>query len=194
MLYCSVLARVRCILTPNFRLSIFSNSYSSRLDDKMLGATDLSPSPNPRLCRFLHTLGQERDLAARILAALAGTDGDAEEEGKDTKKKMEVPHLLGILKMDGNLTAQKAAAEKLAQEVNRRGILWENYDTMNLSSIGGRIRSGCFSRRSDSADILAGGPVMGCRHVASVGIRYGRHSYRRYSTMHSDPTRGTMVT
>lgn len=64
---------------------------------------------------YLHTVCQERELASRILAALACTEADDEDSGK--KEQLDVPHLLGIVQMRGNLPAQKAAAEQIAQEV-----------------------------------------------------------------------------
>lgn len=75
--------------------------------------------------RVLHSFAvrrycQEQDLAARILAALGSSDAEncetnEAEGGKN--EQLEIPHLLGILQMEENLTAQKAAAEQLAQEV-----------------------------------------------------------------------------
>lgn len=58
---------------------------------------------------------QERELASRILAALSCTEADDEDSGK--KEQLDLPHLLGIVQMRGNLPAQKAAAEQVAQEV-----------------------------------------------------------------------------
>lgn len=63
---------------------------------------------------------QERELASRILAALACTEADDEDSGK--KEQLDLPQLLGIVQMRGNLPAQKAAAEQVAQEVG--GLLW----------------------------------------------------------------------
>ncbi|CAM9262946.1 unnamed protein product, partial [Ectocarpus fasciculatus] len=60
---------------------------------------------------------EERELAAKILAALACTEADDEDSGK--KQQLDLPHLLGIVQTKGNLTAQKAAAEQIAQEVSQ---------------------------------------------------------------------------
>lgn len=62
---------------------------------------------------------QERELASRILAALSCTEADDEDSGK--KEQLDLPHLLGIVQMRGNLPAQKAAAEQVAQEVGGFG-------------------------------------------------------------------------
>ncbi|CAM9386389.1 unnamed protein product, partial [Ectocarpus sp. 8 AP-2014] len=60
---------------------------------------------------------EERELATKILAALACTEADDEDSGK--KQQLDLPHLLGIVQTKGNLTAQKAAAEQIAQEVSQ---------------------------------------------------------------------------
>ncbi|CAN0454429.1 unnamed protein product, partial [Ectocarpus sp. 12 AP-2014] len=60
---------------------------------------------------------EERELAAKILAALACTEAD--DEDSDKKQQLDLPHLLGIVQTKGNLTAQKAAAEQIAQEVSQ---------------------------------------------------------------------------
>ncbi|CAM9320335.1 unnamed protein product, partial [Hapterophycus canaliculatus] len=59
---------------------------------------------------------EERELAARILAELASTETD--DDGGSKKKQLDLPHLLGIVQMKGNLPAQKAAAEQIAQEIS----------------------------------------------------------------------------
>lgn len=69
-----------------------------------------------------HCFWQERELAARVLAELACTEADDEDVGK--AKQLDLPHLLGIVQMRGNLPAQKAAAEQIAQEVSGRKADW----------------------------------------------------------------------
>lgn len=62
---------------------------------------------------------QERDMGTRLVAALGRTEARA-GEGGDGEERTDVPHLLGMLQMDGNIVAQKSAAEQLAREVRRR--------------------------------------------------------------------------
>lgn len=63
---------------------------------------------------------KERELAARILGALASTEADEEEGGVSggAQRELDMPHLLGIVQMHGNLPAQKAAAEQIAEAVS----------------------------------------------------------------------------
>lgn len=59
-------------------------------------------------------------MAARLLAALSSTEADKDEGvGALGMDNLEVPHLLGMLKMDGSVTVQETAAEHLAQEVSK---------------------------------------------------------------------------
>lgn len=93
------------------------------------------------LVQFVPPIVQERDLVAKILAALGSTDDDdseaeATEGGK--KENLAVPHLLGILQMEGNLTAQKAAAQQLAKEVRRA------FTHISLVNNGIAVMMGCF--------------------------------------------------
>lgn len=59
-------------------------------------------------------------MAAKILTALTSTETDVDEgvDGNGNEKQLDLLHLLGILKMDGNVPAKKAAAEKIAQAVS----------------------------------------------------------------------------
>lgn len=77
----------------------------------------VSTKNRSNVIRLVLNACQERELASRILAALACTEADDEDSGK--KEQLDLPHLLGIVQMRGNLPAQKAAAEQVAQEVGR---------------------------------------------------------------------------
>lgn len=82
---------------------------------------------------------QERGLAARIVEALGSSDaGDTDEEegGNRKRRKPEVSNLLGILQMKGNLPAQKAAAEQLAQEVS--GIILASSRRQDFATFSSR--------------------------------------------------------
>lgn len=50
---------------------------------------------------------------------MASTEAeDGESGGSGEKGQFDLPHLLGIIKMDGNLPAQRRAAEKISQAVS----------------------------------------------------------------------------
>lgn len=75
---------------------------------------------------------QEKDVATKLLAALGSTEADEGENSIHEKpKQLRVQHLLGMLKMNGNITVQMKAAEQLAQEVwearNHEILEWIQY-------------------------------------------------------------------
>ncbi|CAM9414363.1 unnamed protein product [Discosporangium mesarthrocarpum] len=70
-----------------------------------------------------------RELASKILAALAATGGDSRAEGE---KKIGAREILGMLGMEDNVTAQRMAAEKLAEDVWR-----EQSKQSELGELGG---------------------------------------------------------
>ena len=50
---------------------------------------------------------------------LASTDADSYGGCSGNMGQLDVRHLLGVVQMDGNLLAQKAAAEQIAQVVSK---------------------------------------------------------------------------
>ncbi|CAN0120353.1 unnamed protein product [Scytosiphon promiscuus] len=101
---------------------------------------------------------EERELAARILAELACTEAD---DGKGAKEKqLDLPHLLGIVQMEGNLPAQKAAAEQIAHEISEDPRKQKDFGDCGGVTV---LLGMCNTTRNTEARLLV--PVLwGLRH------------------------------